>query len=444
MSDVTVSEGCKVLSPESRKIELPYMVTLLVLGAVVMKNYKGQKDTVVLEIEDNHFILSEADYEIADKIAQDIKSKIKVPSVMSAKGCIDLFRLVSSYFDKVEDSRAGKRGIVMLKDRFGSGFWRMVYPARYMDTSDCFIDITSAGVTFNELLNYDTICVQRLHDWESYYFLDKLKRAGKYIVYEIDDDIFNIDESNPARRLIGRDEQLAAIACMKLSDKLVVPTLSLQNVIKNATDGLEAVIIPNGIDMSDNWVHTPLTGSLDGIKRIFWQGGDTHGEDWLECIDAIDAIICERKDVRLVILGYLPPILYRYTNKPDWKGKVEFLEFRDIETYFQIIKHIRAEVGIAPLRQTIFNQSKSPLKFIEYSAIGIPTVASDVKPYSETIRHDVNGLLAKTSDEWYKAILTCLHDSHKRVAMIAQARYLVNEEYSIQKIAKKWDKVLKR
>jgi glycosyltransferase involved in cell wall biosynthesis len=229
---------------------------------------------------------------------------------------------------------------------------------------------------------------------------------------------------------------------MKLADAVTTTTYSLQTVIRNATEGVEAVIIPNAVNPSDGWVPTPLTGSMDGFKRIFWQGGEAHGSDWEECVDAVDAVLSERKDVRLVILGFLSPVLYKYIQRPSWKGKVEFLEFRDPETYFRLMKFIRAEVALAPLKNNVFNNSKSDLKFLEYSVMGIPTVASNTLPYSDVIEHEMNGFLAVAPSDWFNAIVTCLDNKEKRIPVIQAARDEVAKNYDIRKVSEEWKRVL--
>lgn len=440
MSDVNLCEGSEIMSIELRKREIPLLVTTLLMGAIVHLGYKGRKDTVALEIDGEFRVLSKCDYDIVVEISKKIG--IDLPKLVSLKQCIEITRMASLELEKLGDSRVGKKGIVMLKDRSGSGYWRMVFPAQHMDISGIYVDITASGVQFGSLMEYDTIYVQRIHDWESFYLLERLKKAGKRIVYDIDDDIFNIDKDNPAKKLIGRDEQYAAVACMKLADVVTTSTNNLQNIIRSATEGVEATIIPNAIHPDEGWIDTPLTGSMDGYKRMFWQGSETHGDDWLECVDAVDAVLSERVDVRLVILGFLPPVLYRYIERPAWKGKVEFLEFRDPETYFQIMKFIRAEVGLAPLRDSLFNRSKSALKFLEYSVAGIPTVASDVEPYSGVIENGETGFLVKTSEDWFNAIINCLDDKKRRYPMIAKARREVREQYDIREVAKEWKRVL--
>jgi len=59
-----------------------------------------------------------------------------------------------------------------------------------------------------------------------------------------------------------------------------------------------------------------------------------------------------------------------------------------------------------PLVDHPFNtQGKSDLKFLDYSMMGIATIASDRHPYNLTIKHGKNGLLVGDDpQEWLDAI----------------------------------------
>ena len=80
--------------------------------------------------------------------------------------------------ESLTDERAGKYGIIMLKDQGGCGYWRMVLPARNMDRNGLYIDVTGSAVDFDHLLEYDTIFVQRIHNWDSVSVLQRLKEGG--------------------------------------------------------------------------------------------------------------------------------------------------------------------------------------------------------------------------------------------------------------------------
>ena len=54
---------------------------------------------------------------------------------------------------------------------------------------------------------------------------------------------------------------------------------------------------------------------------------------------------------------------------------------------------------------TGFNRSKSALKFLEYAALGIPSICSDMSVYRDSVRHEETGLLiANDPDCWRDAL----------------------------------------
>jgi len=443
MTNLNISHECPVLPPQARLKNLPYAAMWILMGAEVYLDHSKKTDLVRLLLDNESMDIATADYETAKGLADYAQNLIHVGKVVSAVQALSLHKLIADKLAHMADERVNTRKIAMIKDRTGSGYWRMVLPANHISMDGISVDITSAGMKYEHLLEYDTIFVQRVHDWESYYLLKKLKEAEKHIVYDIDDNLFDIPRENPASRFIGRDEMMAAAECMKLADVVTTTTEELsKRLVKTIGEPLSPVVIPNAID-TEGWLATPFTGSPDGFRRIFWQGGESHAEDWEECADAVDAIMAEMADVRLVILGYLPPAVRMFLTRAHWKGRVEFLGFNAAETYFQIIKAVRAEVGIAPLKQTGFNACKSPIKLLEYSMIGMPTVASNVLPYSAVIDpDDKDGFLVSGSREWFDALSICLNDKKKRLSMLESARQKVRDNYDIRKVAQEWRTVL--
>jgi len=321
-------------------------------------------------------------------------------------------------------------------------YWRMVQPARYLNTSRFNVDISSKEIIYDYLMSYDTIVCQRINRWDQFYVLEKLKKAGKKIVYDLDDNIFDIPESNPAYRAFGNDEKQAARAIMGLADVIVTPS----EVIKN-TFGYEdkTLIFPNAIDPTDGWNTDKNILSPDNLRRIYWTGSATHEEDWEECIFAVDRILKKYRHVRLLILGFLPQCVLSYmndVNRPWWKDKVEYSKFMSTETYIAMMKHIRADVAIAPLKDNRFNACKSCVKYVEYTMTGIPVVASNVTPYKEPINHAINGLLAKDEDEWFSHIEALVSDQEFGKTLVRNARTTVGSGFDIRKEVKKLEAVL--
>jgi len=437
---VNVSEGVAMMTPEERKREMPYLVSWLAAGAVVHYPYREQKDVVALELDGDFREMNLKDWEEVEKIYEKVLCA-GMGTSLSGRDILRCHYLAGKFMEKAEKPL---KSMVMLKDRSGAGYWRMVMPANHMEK--CFdgtIDVTSAEVTFDSLLEYDTVFVQRLHDWESYYIIEKLKKAGKKVVYDIDDDIFSLTPDNPAFHVIGRDNQIAARETMKLADVVTTTTDILASRLKQVTDGaVEPVVIPNAMN-PEGWLPTELTGSPDEWQRVFWQGSATHEADWEVCIEGLNAVMSERDNVRVVILGCLPQAIQQIVHLPHWQGKVEYMGFSDTETYFQIVKHLKAEVGLAPLVNNTFNQAKSPIKWMENTLIGMPTVASAMQPYSDVIVDGVNGRLVSDDPvEWQKAIEMYLDSSEARITAIGESRKVVAERFDVRKTAQKWKSIL--
>ena len=438
---VTNNDSVSVLPVEAMRKLLPSIITRYVIGARVIDPFEGRKDAVAIEDSIGKVKLSLQDYSTVTGIGNQILSEFGITRVVPAHQIIQIYDRAREIIESMIDKRSGMNGVVMIKDQGGCGYWRMVLPSRYMDRTGIYIDVTGAPVEYNHLLEYQTVVVQRLHDWESVDILGRLKNAGKRIIYDIDDDLFSIPEENPASKAIGRSEQMAALECMKLADVVTVSTSVLQAKLTSML-GKAPVILRNAIDPDDGWQATPFTGSPDGWKRIFWQGSNTHDEDWDECFEAVDHIMMARDDVRVVILGFLPSRIQESMNQAHWKGRIEFMGSLDPEAYFKLIKHVRAEVGLAPLRGTVFNSSKSNIKWMENSMIGMPTVASDIEGYSDCIDHGETGFLCSTPEEWFEAIEKCLDSEVLRKGMVEKARQVIRSEFNIKTVAGTWKDII--
>ena len=439
------------MSPRRRRLFLPYHVVRLFTGGEPIHKYQGRKDVTAIRWCGKDYKLNTKDYELAELIANEIMDEWAAPERMMAQflspeTILKVHDMAAKRIAKnrTDDGKGKKkRGILMMKEASGCGWWRMVHPTRYMDLPGYFVDISASAVEFDQCLEYDVIYVQRLFSWEDYYMLEKLKKAKKRIIYDLDDDIFCIPDHNPASTVIGRDQQFAARACMKIADVVTTTTDLLRDRILAELEGEGDVrVIPNALDPDEHWLPTEETGSPDNNLRIFWQGSKTHAKDWEVCIDAIDTMMAEFDNLRLVILGFLPPVLQERVRHPDYVGRIEFMGFSDPESYFQLIKHVRADAGIAPLTAERFNEAKSAIKVVENALIGMPTVASGVEPYLSVIEDGVTGYLADTKEAWEAALRLLLTKGVQRRKMVAAAREMVSEEFNINEVAKEWESVL--
>ncbi len=91
-----------------------------------------------------------------------------------------------------------------------------------------------------------------------------------------------------------------------------------------------------------------------------------------------------------------------------------------------------------PLADNIFNHCKSSIKYLEYSALGIPGVFSRITPYAGLITNSVNGFVASDIHEWQQAIIRLIEDVQLRVEIGAAAQEGVRQQWLLGDHAWQW------
>jgi glycosyltransferase involved in cell wall biosynthesis len=81
------------------------------------------------------------------------------------------------------------------------------------------------------------------------------------------------------------------------------------------------------------------------------------------------------------------------------------------------------DLGIVPLENNTFNDSKSWLKGLELASLGVPFVASPTPDYRKLHGHGV-GLLAESRNQWVRQLCALVHDPEAGPRMREQARAL--------------------
>jgi hypothetical protein len=81
------------------------------------------------------------------------------------------------------------------------------------------------------------------------------------------------------------------------------------------------------------------------------------------------------------------------------------------------------DVNLAPLEPgSVFNESKSAIKWLEAALTATPTVASPTEPFRDAITDGTNGVLASAPEEWERALDELLDDGDARARLGERAR----------------------
>ncbi len=245
-------------------------------------------------------------------------------------------------------------------------------------------------------------------------------RAHSRLVYEIDDDIWNVALTNwDAWKTYSRDHHQDAVeTAMAIADIVTVTTEPLAQIVRKYNP--EVRIIPNFIpEALLTWprpvIRETRQSRRNGKVVIGWRGGSSHALDMQVIAAPVRHVLREHKHARLHITG---------TDFRDTIGvPADFTPWVQIDSgldYYRAIRHF--DFGLAPLSGLEFDVSKSNLAALEYAALGIPCIATDLEPYRDFIEDGVTGYLIRRKRDWAKRIAELVNDHAARQEMGAAAR----------------------
>jgi glycosyltransferase involved in cell wall biosynthesis len=285
----------------------------------------------------------------------------------------------------------------------------------------------------NEWADSDVIVGQRVSQPGPTYRWQELAARGKTrLVYEIDDDLLDVDPSNgPAWHYFSRSEIRSNIKRnIQVSNAVITTNEILAERVRQLNSNV--FVAPNFVPA---WVlDLPVPEGTPGQFTLGWAGGASHEMDWAEAVSEVARFQSRDKHVEMHVMGWQHPGLWRRLAQ----DRARFTKW--VDSVPDLYRMIDFQIGLAPLRPHVFNQTKSYIKTLEYAALGIPSIASDVGPYSDFVEHKVTGFLVRQPHEWARHLRTLL-DPFVRREMSIKARHQA-AGYTIENNIQLWEKAL--
>jgi glycosyltransferase involved in cell wall biosynthesis len=204
-------------------------------------------------------------------------------------------------------------------------------------------------------------------------------------------------------------------------------------------------VLPNALDEQlftrDSEIQFPADSNSRKII-IGYMGTFTHDSDLMMILQSLRSILRkyqEKVELQMVggitgqafiqsLQGLPVRVLHVPTNDVAYPNFVMWMK-----------KNLNWDLAIAPLENNYFNRSKSDIKFLDYSALGIPGIYSRVPAYLNTIRHMDTGLLVHNSPEaWVEALDLLLADEPLRRHLAQNAQEYVFSKRMLQDCAINW------
>ena len=287
--------------------------------------------------------------------------------------------------------------------------------------------------------NSDVIVFQGLHTKVGLSILMALQDAysKKSFLSEYDDSIYSVNSSSPSFQHTGPGTEIEWVGDKQLevSDGLIVSTPYLKTIYGKKNCNIS--VVPNAIDFN-LWDNLKEKKKKSKKIKIGWEGGANHESNLRLIKNVVPRILKKYKNVvfHFKYGGYPIDFLKHSRVKFD-----DYHNWTSIDKHPQSMKDAQFDIGIAPLRDLDFNRAKSNLRWLEYSTLGIPTVASNVEPY-KCIKHGKTGYIANTEDEWVEYLSKLIEDEKLRDSIGNKANKYVRKNHSVVKVAKDYIKQL--
>ena len=268
------------------------------------------------------------------------------------------------------------------------------------------------------------IFLQRVMDYKVGSHVAIARANGQIVIQDIDDDFWSIPKWNSSyaathpsmNKECNTDFYLEGLANSNL---IVASTPYLAEKMSEVND--HVVLIENHVNVDSFEKAQAQMGARSDV-RVGWTGDVAMKVGDLACLRSVASMfkwhhIGDKPGAHLVgVLGEHHDI----TTSPLCASS-------------EYASHFTFDVGVVPLNHSaIFNQSKSFIKGLEYSAAGMPFVASPTPEYVRLHEELGIGFLAPKTKMWAKWLKALVNDRDLRElhGMLAQAK--VRERYDVR------------
>nr|WP_230975586.1 glycosyltransferase [Acetobacter garciniae] len=269
--------------------------------------------------------------------------------------------------------------------------------------------------------------------------LAEARRLGLSPWWEVDDLIFSASDyrANGNLDTLGSKDRAQLLfgvrlfrSCLLACNGGIASTRALARAMRRA--GMAHVaVIENALDRQTLALAAQILaapparpGHGGEIRIVYGSGTNTHDADFRHAAPGILAAMQAEPRLSLHIIGELSiPESFQALG-----ARVQHRPGLDFAGYMGLLA--QADISIAPLEPTVFNDAKSAIKFLEAGILAVPSICSGRDAFHAVIRPGENGLLAETEQDWCHALLRLAADAPLRRQLGQQARRDVLARFS--------------
>lgn len=251
----------------------------------------------------------------------------------------------------------------------------------------------------------------------------KIIHEGK-LIHEWKNGV-NMNLKENMKRIDGIKRALSSV------DMVTTTNEHLAKIFREYNDNVK--VLPNCVDLT-HWNKLDLRRKNTDEIRICWQGGHSHWEDLYLIRDSLKQIANKYSNVKIVMVGYMPTSMEK-DFRPE---QIEYHDWVDNSAHAYRMATLDIDIAIIPLKDSIFNRSKSTIKWVEFSALKIPAIMSYVPPY-DSIPEDKSIFVENNNiNGWVRGLELLIENKTLRKDLGEMSREYVNQNFNINTQYLQW------
>ena len=271
-----------------------------------------------------------------------------------------------------------------------------------------------------ELVRYDVIIFQKTFSRYHLLLLIYARLIGKKVFVDIDDAPSRTNKKRTLKNFSYMVKYSSKVFCG--SDNLVAYVNSIK---KN-----KAILVPTSIKIENYQPREILNTTI----CIGWIGNGKHyKDDLIQLLKLPLKTLSQRYILKFKLIGACNVTeLYSAFNNIE-NLEIDFINEIDWTSESSVRNELsEIDIGLYPLLNNNFNDFKCGFKALEYMALKIPVVSSEVSINKKIVIDNVNGYLVNTSKEWIEVLEKLILSKNLRDTLGENGRNLVINKYSTE------------
>ena len=306
--------------------------------------------------------------------------------------------------------------------------------------------VCKTDILISDFKRSNVMVFQRTSEAGAFQKMMLAKRMGIKVVYEVDDDLFNIPPEFQKPYIYYAEPSVRAQIgeCLRNADAIITSTVPLAHALKPHSEGVPKYVVPNALDVEswDGVFSRRQAQQANGKVTIGWMASGSHAIDAPLVTQGLQQLMGEYPNLHLHLIGWVGWEQLG-TGMAQYKDRIKTEPWVNVVQLPECMSDI--DIGLAPLVDNAFNRSKSNIKWAQYAALGAPCIASPLPPY-ETVTHNEDGFLppGNTPGAWYAVMKYVLDNPAHRFSAGMKAREELVAKWDVQKTCGNWITVFDR